>query len=405
MIPSSSYARLIHRTGGLALWTAVLLAAAACVPSRTPELAGEAALHHPVPVSSGVAARPGVLAWSPDGTQLAFLDGTGTVGVVDAASSSLAVRRLDIPSPRSLAWACDGTLYALSREKDRDILLLVGDGHPGVTRVALDRRADAVYPVDRSRAFLLSIELAKLRIGTEVRCALFRLDLASGSTTTLHAYRRIFPTTEHEEDFLTAWAQAGLNRLDGTFLIMEHIKPPALPPYTLVQAFDPVSGDLADLGGPDRRTIYLSADWSPEGRRIALTTRDGRLVVRRTDTMASLEIPVPGIYPAWHPAGELLMVGGTLVDASTGRSVPLVGNDSGSYARWSPGGTRLALITQGELLLLTGFAPSAPSRTPLDLVLNKKLIMLQELLSDGLITAEDYRARRSQLLRDREGGR
>jgi len=270
--------------------------------------------------------------------------------------------------------------------------------------VALDRRADAVYPVDRRRAFLLSLELSKLKIGTQVSCALSRLDLASGSTTTLHAYRRIFPTTDREEDLLTAWAQAGPNPLDGSFLLMEHIKPPALPPYTLVRDLDPLSGDLVELGGQDRRTIYLSASWSPDGKRLALTARDGRLMVRSWSGSLSLERPAAGRYPAWHPAGELLMVGGALIDASTGLSVPLVRGDSGSYARWSPEGTRLALITRGELLLLTRFAPSTPSRAPLDLVLKKKLTMLQELLSDGLITAEDYRARRSQLLQDTEGG-
>ncbi len=386
---------------GIALCTAVLLAA--CVQARGPLLTSDAASYQPVRIASGVASRPGALAWSPDGSQLAFID--GTVAVLDATGPFAALRRIDIPFPRYLAWADDGTLYALSRTKDRDVLYLVDAAHPGMTRVELDRRADAVYPIGRRKTLLLSLQTVRLKIGTEVSCTLSRVDVAGGGTaTTLHAYRRIFPTTDQEEEFLTAWLQAGPNPLDGSFLIMEHIKPPALPPYTLVRAFDPVSGDLEEVGGGDRRTIYASASWSPDGRRLALTAREGRLVIRRSGGTLSLENPVAGLYPVWHPAGDLLIVGGTLVNASTGQSVPLLRNGSGSYARWSPEGERLALVARGELLLLTNFPPSAASPMPLDSLLKKKLTMLQELLQDGLITAEDYRERKSLLLQNKEEG-
>ncbi len=399
---STAYRGFRARMRGLVLSPALLLAAMACAPASAPTLTADAVPYRPVRVASGLAARPGSLVWSPDGRRLAFIS-DGAVAVLDAAAPSTTARRLDVPPSRYLAWADDGTLYALAAKEDRDVLFLIDVEHSGMTKVSLDRRVDAVHPVDRRSTFLLSLRLSRRKIGTETDCVLSRLDLATGSTTTLHGYSRIFPTTTGEENALTAWADAGPNPLDGSFLIMEHIKPPALPPYTLVRAFDPASGDLVEFGSQDRRTIYASAAWSPDGRRLALTERNGGLVIRSPlGTRPPFESPAAGRYAAWHPAGDTLMVGGALVNTATGQVSTLVSDAGTSYSRWSPDGTRLAVITQGDLLLLSGVPPAAPSRTPLDVTLKKKLMMLQELARDGLVGREDYETRRSRLLQEKE---
>jgi Tol biopolymer transport system component len=342
------------------------------------------------------------MAWSPDGKQLAFID--RTVTIIDVDGEADAARRIDINAPRYLAWADDGTLSVLSREGDQDVLFLIDAARSGIIRKALDRRADAVYPVDHRRALLLSLETSRMRIGTQVNCELSLLDLPGGTAATLHTYSRIMPTADWEEDLLTAWVQAGLNPLDGSFLVMEHIKPPAVAPYSRVQVFDLASGDLKEIGKQDRRTVYASAAWSPDGRKIALTDQVGRLEVRDLQGGGLLDIPALGLYPAWHPAGSLLAVGGTLVNAATRERTTLVENSSRSFSRWSPDGTRLALVAGGELLLFRNFErPSLPDAS-LDRELKKKLAMLQELLRDNLTSRDEYRERRSRLLSDKEGG-
>jgi WD40 repeat protein len=381
---------------------ALMCAIAACGPAHTLSLTKAAASYGPTRIADRVPSRPGALAWSPDGKQLAFL--TRTVTIIDVDDEAAAARRIDINAPRFLAWADDGTLSVLSREGDQDVLFLIDAGRPGIVRKALDRRADAVYPVDPRRSLLLSLETSRLKIGTQVRCTLSLLDLADGTASTLHTSSRIVPTADWEEDLLTAWVHAGPNPLDGSFLIMEHIKPPAFPPYTRVSAFDPVSGDMVEIGKQDRRSVYASAAWSPDGRKIALTDRDGRLEVRDLHGGGLLDIPAVGLYPAWHPAGDLLVVGGTLVKAATGERTTLVENGIRSFSRWSPDGTRLALVEDGELMLFRKFERASLPDASLDRDRKGKLAMLQELLKENLITREEYRERRSRLLSDKEGG-
>lgn len=384
------------------LCAALLSLAAACGPARTPSLTEAAVRYHPVSIATGIPSRPGAMAWSPDSSRLAFMG--DTVTVVDVRGEAPRTWRLDIKAPRFLAWADNGTLSILTREGDHDVLFQVDAAGPGINRMTLDRRADAVYPLDDRRALLLSLNVSRLKFGTEVSAALSLFDLASGATTTLHASSRVLPSGDRDDALLTAWTHAGPNPLDGSFLLMEHIKPPAAAPYSRVLALDLASGELQEISSQDQRALYLSADWSPDGRTIALTGPGGRIEIRNIRDGRVLDIPAPGLYPAWHPAGELLAVGGTLVSVATGTSAPLLTSGSGSIARWSPDGTRLALITGGELLLFRDIASPVTRSSPLDIGLKRKLHILRELLRDDLITREEYRARRSRLLLEKEGG-
>jgi hypothetical protein len=400
MTLSFPYRRRISGALRSALCITLLTAMAACGPTHTPAIAGAAAPYRPTRIADRVPSRPGAIAWSPDGKQLAFID--RTVTVIDVDGETAAARRIDINAPRYLAWADDGTLYALSREGDQDVLFLIDAARKDITRLALDRPADAVYPVDHRRAFLLSLRISRIKIGTQVACELSLLDLANGTAAILHTYSRIVPTADREEELLTAWLHAGPNPLDGSFLIMEHIKPPAFPPSTRVSAFDPASGDMVEISRQNLRTVYASAGWSPDGRKIALSDRDGRLAVRGPGGNVPFDDPPLGRYPSWHPSGSLLIVGGTVITIATGERTPLLTDGENSYARWSPDGSRLAFVTHGDLLLLRNFTAPPPSLPDRDL--KKKLDMLQELLRDDLISRDEYRERRSRLLSDRDGG-
>lgn len=401
VLSSSRYRKAAPQALLAVLCAALLTAFAACAPSLAPVLTGAAAPYRPATIASDVASRPGAVAWSPDGRYLAFIG--RTVTIVDITAEPPVPEHIAINGPRYLAWADDGTLSVLSRERDQDILVLIDAARTDILRKALNRRADAVYPVDHRRSLLLSLEAARLKFGTELRWSLSLLDIANGTASTLLSNSRIVPAAVGDRDLLTAWAHAGLNPLDGSFLIMELIKPPALAPYSRVQAFDPASGDLVEIGGQDRRAVHASADWSPDGRKIALTGPGG-LQVRDLRGSRLLDSSAPGLYPAWHPAGDLLAVGGALVSPATGERTLLLTNSIGSLARWSPDGTRLSVVTGGKLLLFRGFRPTAPPAVQLDRGLKKRLTMLQELLQDDLITREEYRARRTRLLSIKEDG-
>ena len=101
---------------------------------------------------------------------------------------------------------------------------------------------------------------------------------------------------------------------------------------------------------------------------------------------------------------ETIVVGGELVSIATGETAPLLTNSTGSLARWSPDGTRLAVVTGGKLLLFRDLRSTAASASLLDRDLKKRLALLQELLEEDLITREEYRARRGRLLADKKGG-
>jgi len=402
MVLSSPYHKAVPQAILAVLCAALLTTVAACAPSLTPALTHAAAPYRPAAIASDVASRPGAVAWSPDGRYLAFIG--RTVTIVDVTGEPPVPEHIAINAPRYLVWAGDGTLSVLSRERDQDILVLIDAARTGITRKVLDRRADAVYPVDHRRSLLLSLEVARLKFGTELRWSLSLLDLADGTASTLLTNSRIVPAAVEDRDLLTAWAHAGLNPLDGSFLVMELVKPPALTPYSRVRAFDHASGDLVEIGGQDRRAVHASADWSPDGRKIALAGPGGRLQVRDLQGNGLLDSPVPGLYPAWHPAGDLLAVGGALVSTTTGESTLLLTNSTRSFARWSPDGTRLAVVSGGKLLLFRDFRPAAPTAAQLDRGLKKRLALLQELLQDDLITREEYRARRTRLLSIKEDG-
>lgn len=402
MISPSPYRSGLPKALCTALCAALLCIAAACGAARTPELTGAAARYHPVSIAAGVPSRPGAVAWAPDSSQLAFI--SDSVTVLDVRGEAPRTSRIDISAPHFLAWADNGTLSVLTRESGGDVLVQVDAAGRAITRKTLDRRADAVYPLDDQRSLLLSLNAAQLKFGTQVSSALSLFDLASGTTSTLHASSRILQAGKRDTPLLTAWAHAGLNPLDGSFLLVEHFRPPVAAPYSRVLALDLASGALREITGQGERTLYLSAGWSPDGRTIALTGPGGRVEFRDLQGGHLREIPASGLYPVWHPAGELLAVGGTLVSAVTGSNTPLITNGSGSIARWSPDGARLALITGGELLLFRDMASPASRASPLDTDLKRKLHILQELLLDDLITREEYRERRSRLLSEKKGG-
>jgi hypothetical protein len=182
---------------------------------------------------------------------------------------------------------------------------------------------------------------------------------------------------------------------------MEHIKPPAFAPYTRVLMIDPVDATVMELAGQSREVRYLSAIWSPDGRRIALTRDDGGFEIRTLHGEVVYQNTLPqGVYPSWNPALDILYVGGHLISPDGNSREIILTHGIGSISAWSPDGTKLAVATGSGLWLFLDIVPSSYQRaSPLDRNLRKKMVLLQNLLREGLITRQDYKERKASLIK------
>ncbi|MDH4163461.1 MAG: hypothetical protein OEW15_12335 [Nitrospirota bacterium] len=391
---------IIVPSPGMFLALSLLLFVPACVPLRHDPLTAAASFYHPVRIAKGVPAGPGALAWSPDSKRLAFI--SKTVTIVD--TDSLEQKQTDIPRASSLAWSENNTLYALSREADKTALFAVDPDRLSATRLPLDRQADMLYSLDADSLILVSARISATRIGSEISRQISRYAVATGRAKTLSTFSKIYPWKDPDGELLLAWRHAGVNPLDGSFLVMEHLKPPVVPAYSRVTRIDTLTGTAVDIPGSGRETLYASAGWSPDGTRVALADGNGRLELQtlRNDDATPVAAPA-GLYPSWNPRGSIIYLGGSLVRTDGSGGEPLLSHSPRSIGSWSPDGTRLAVATDGRLLLFRNFTPSfSGADRPLDRVLASKLARLQNLLAEELISRQEYDDRRAGLLRETE---
>jgi len=199
---------------------------------------------------------------------------------------------------------------------------------------------------------------------------------------------------------LTAWTHAGPSALDNALLVMEHVKPPLIAFYTTVNTIDLATGEISEFSNPGGKNSYISASWSPDGKRAVMTGGNGGLEVRnRLSQGVVIDQSLAALYPSWNPKGSRIYAGGYLIDSDGKNKEALLANASGSLAQWSPDGAMLAVATGDELLLLRNIRPSyVPPDKPLDKTLSDKFSLLKGLLADGLITPEEYHERRAALL-------
>jgi len=378
-----------------------VLVTAACAPVRPFLPPGSAGNRPAERLAKKVPARPGAAAWSPDGSRLACL--ASVLTIIDLATS--ARTSLTVPDGRALAWPSADALLVLAGDGERSRLVRVNARDLTTDTIPLDRPADALHAAaDGNRVFLLAVSTGTLRIGTDVKAWVDVFDLRSGAGRTVYTFDRILPAAALDRDRIAAWTHAGPNPLDGRLLVLEHLRPPVVASYSRVLALDGASGKTDDLAGQERRSGYLSGSWSPDGRRLALTTDDGRLLLRSGDGSFSPVAPAPaGWYPTWNPAGSSIYIGGGVVGSDGSGVEELLEQAVRSIGIWSPDGTRLAVLHDGDLILFSGFSPSFRSPDgPLDTMLAGRLGLLRELLRADLITLDDYRQRRRRLLDGQE---
>jgi WD40 repeat protein len=384
---------------------AVLLFLSACAPRHAPWAAEAGLRYSPARIASGVPAKPGSMTWSPDGKRLAFIG--KKLAVYDTGSGEQKI--LSIDNPYYAAWSSDNTLYVLARDKTgREILCSLDGVNFTVKPIPLDHDADAIYPTGGGKSLvLLSTTMKSHSFGTTISNTVVLRNVAANRSKTVYRSVRTYMLKNPDVASWTAWMHAGPSPLDDAMLVMEHVKPPDVAFFTKVNSIDLATGEISEMSDPNTKRTYLSASWSPDGRRAVMTGGSGRIEVRdRLGKGIAFDWSRAGVYPSWSPGGSRIYSGGYLIDSDGKNEEALLTNAAGSISRWSPDGAMLAVATGDELLLFRNILTSyvLPDR-PLDKALSEKLSLLKDLLTEGAISPREYDERRDNLIRKSEAGK
>jgi Tol biopolymer transport system component len=144
----------------------------------------------------------------------------------------------------------------------------------------------------------------------------------------------------------------------------------------------------------------IAGSWSPDGRRLALTDSNGYFeMLDRGGISLPLDQGSRGLYPSWNPRGSQIFIGGYVMDSDGKNREELLPNSEKSIAKWSPDGTRIVIISGGDVWLFKDFNPHfIPPDKPRDEALSKKILLLKELMNEGLLTESEYQERYDRLV-------
>ncbi len=313
------------------------------------------AKYHPTMIAEGVPAKPGMFAWSPDGSRIVFSG--KTVGIYDTSDGT--IERVNIKASFA-AWYGNDTVLAISGEAGRNILNKVDVADLAVKKIGLDINPDAVFASpDGNKVLLLESRIRVMLIGTSVGYSLFVYDMRNGQPRRIYDSDIIYPTRQPNIDLLHAWFHAGLNRSGNLLLLMEQVRPPAMTgPFTRVIGIESVTGRRQPIIGGETGKTYISADWSPDGSSVVLTDAEGHMEIYGMKKGLKYAVDaLYGLYPSWNPRGSLIYLGGSLVDADGSRKEDIFTGCHESLAEWSPDGTKLLVAAGNKLWLLDGFDP------------------------------------------------
>jgi hypothetical protein len=355
-------------------------------------------------VAGRVHHKPGALAWSPDSRHLAFI--SGNVFLLDTAGNRQ--EEVTIPDPIFLSWGTDTTLYVLYRELGQKKLCRIDAASLSRKDLPLASDPDAVFALPDSGGLLfVSARLEQKRLWTEFSYSLVLFDLDKETGKMLYEAQKRLPLKKMDETYLNGWFWSGIRPADSAVLTVEPVKPPVIMPYLQIGLVDYVTGKSREIGKISNGDMPMVASWSPDGGRFAFTDEQRRMAIFDVGNSSIVSpgggIDIAGVYPSWNPKGSQIYFGGYILRSDGQQKEAIFPGAQGSFGVWSPDGTKIAILNNEELHLLSGYRPSA---VPPDKIYSaatvRKLYLLKELLSEGLITAQEYEQRHDKLIRDRE---
>ena len=352
-------------------------------------------------IASAVLHKPGALAWSADSRKLAFI--SGKVTLLDTGSNRR--QEVDIPDPLFLSWAADGPLYVLYRESGQKKLCRIDTETLGRKDLPISSDPQALVALpDTGGLLLVSVSIDQKRLWTEFSYMLALFDPDKGSGKKLFEMQKRLPTKNLPADYINGWLWTGTRPADSTILTVEPVKPPVIMPYLQIGLFDYLTEKSREIGRIINGGMSTAASWSPDGRRFAFPDDQKHLAIFDSEGSAAINPEtiedINGSFPSWNPKGSQIYFGGHILRSDGQQKETLFPGAYDSLGVWSPDGTKIAILNGQDLHLLTGYIPSLipPDKVfPGDLV--RKLFLLKELLSEGLITTQEFENRRDNLIR------
>jgi WD40 repeat protein len=337
------------------IWAATLMFVCFGAPMEAVSSSAPPGKYHPVRIAEGVPAKPGMFAWSPDGSKIVFSG--KTIGIYDTADGK--IEQVNIKASFA-TWYGNDTVLAISGEAGMNILNRVNVADLALKKIGLDINPDAVFASsDGKTVLLLESRIRVMLIGTGVGYSLFVYDMRNGLTRKIYDSDIIYPTRQPNIDLLHAWFHAGLNRSGNLLLLMEQVRPPAMiRPFTRVIGIESVTGRRQPITGRETGKTYISGDWSPDGSSVVLTDADGHMeIYGLKNGLEYTDDALYGLYPSWNPRGGLIYLGGSVIDADGSQKEDIFAGSHESLAEWSPDGTKLLVAAGNKLWLLDGFDP------------------------------------------------
>jgi hypothetical protein len=349
---------------------------------------------NPQKISSRVLTSAATVAWSADGTTLAYITARN-IHLYNSTSQW----KTGIKQASYIIWQDKENLLAIYPKGNNKVLGIFNTQSMQNTEYLLPKDATAIYPLGPGREYLVtSFSATATSIGVRVASSLYLLDTVTGATEQTFKYQRIIPRNAPAPNLFNGWSTAGPNPVDEGMILIEFRDPPALPPYIKATVVDAVTGEHRELYRGDYDSITRMGCWGASGNALVITTAEGNLRALSTEGLyTSLHPDAIASIPACNPASGQIYTGGYLL----GESEELIlKKGRTSIGVWNPSGTDLAINNNGTLRLLTGVGSPGflPTEVPFSQETIKKIRTLRDLLRSNLISADDYQSRKEKLL-------
>jgi hypothetical protein len=316
------------------------------------------------------------------GDVVAFVD--GGLRVKELASGT--ERPFSAGAPTALAWSPDGKQLSAAFSQGQETILQLYDRQGNVlAQSRLAGRVNGLAWRPSSEILAFAVKQRGYRFGAHLAQVLYRWDGKNEPTpTALHETTLMPAFMQQWEGVLQRTLTFAISPLDDEIIYARLYAPPAFAPYlklTLRHLEIGTEREIADISILSAGGVFFG-----DGER--LVCGDGERESRLFDPWGDLTVttfPSPGRALAISPSGRYLLLDGHLY--REGREIASFPAESvGVFA--SRGG-RLALRYGGRLYLVTNLPEELAA--PPDPATAARLRQLHKWLSEGLISAQDYR--------------